>query len=235
MCLSRAHQRECWQVASWSCPWRHSLEQLAAVVDAPQLVHILPSKTVRITLTCPECGAVRTQQRHNVRKRVGDDDPAINWKNGTGFDRCHRCASIDNLTAYHDKNKKRYGTKFYVEQGKRLYASLTSEQIAKTLEAAHAKNRDHVWTEAERRNLSKGHITSTPKGNFGICRLCRLIVYVSERNTRAECHAFCLAAWRSKTKSFGYPPLDPKAASPLPITWPSLSPCVFGACCEARR
>ena len=71
-------------------PWRHSVERLAAVLDAPELIDAVRTKTGLTKVTCPDCGAVRNHQATQMRvwlsqsNNIDEVDP-ISW---TGLGQC---------------------------------------------------------------------------------------------------------------------------------------------------
>lgn len=179
-------------------------QKLAAVLDAPELLEVFPSR-YRIFVTCPECG--RERWIKSIEIKNGVNSTTIDWEAGTGSYRCIACSASRRLTAFNQKRRKSYGQKYFIDHGKRLAASNTPEQRAKSVAAARAVNKTRTITEAERQNRSRGHISPSPIGRFDICRLCPGIVHARGQNNRVECHQQCLSTWRSESKNMhGYPP-----------------------------
>lgn len=192
-------------------PWRHSLEQLADVLDAPKLVDALPSKTGRITVSCPDCGEIRSHRATEIRVWLRKNIPpntAIDWETGTGTYRCLKCARSAQIKSVYSKRIKRHGKKFYVEQGRRLAANLTPEQRTKGLQAAQAARWDHPQSATAQWNMSISRIVPKPQGQFGVCTICNRLIHIVGKDKWAKFHQTCLITWRRKNQKglATYPP-----------------------------
>ena len=65
-------------------PRRDSLEQLAAVLDAPALIATITSRIGRITVTCPDCGKVRSYKSSNLKREIERyNRPEVGWEKWT--------------------------------------------------------------------------------------------------------------------------------------------------------
>ena len=194
-------------------PRRDSLEQLAAVLDAPALIATITSRIGRITVTCPDCGKVRSYKSSNFKReieRYNRPISAVNWETRTASYLCTTCNGRRLMQDYNRKQMKRHGLKPYVERGRRMRAMQTPEQHAMVVEMAAAKRRGKARSEESRRNQSVAQISPRPVGRFGLCRICTLIVYSRNQDSRAQAHAICLSQWkhdhkRAFTKD-AYPP-----------------------------
>ena len=186
-------------------------------------------------VTCPDCGKERWIKLSDVTKRVNsksEETADLDWNAGTGSYRCVQCTRSKNLTTFHEKTKTRHGKKFYVDQGHRLITGLTPEQRAENLAAAQEANRSRVRTEAERRNIGKGHIIPNPRGGkFGICRLCLLIVYARGQTKRQSAIASALTDGARQPRDLMPIHGDQEGAF---LTWRTHSLCVSGTSCAAR-
>ena len=203
-------------------PRRVVLQALADVLHSPELLNTLPTVIDRIRVTCPECHrewARPAFKALRVIKRHGPVPDSLYSMVETASYLCKSCSSRKNLQTWRAKMLKRggYGRKFFSDRGRSAILSRSQEDrasaIAKATEALRGKRRNP----AVRWRMSVAKLSPYPKGTFGICRVCRLIMYRVKPGITPIAHKRCMDAWRSEnTTSFEQRIFPPRPEGRLP-------------------
>ena len=198
-----------WWVTGKKVPLRHSLQRLADVLEAPELMDVIPSLVSKITLICPVCEEERVLDAWQVRRweRRNHDATAVNWHLGTAIYPCGACAASQRMTGYIHKQIKNGMRKKMVARGKQLGTSLTPNQRKKALDAAHEANRGRVNSDEERRRKSSGSIQPYSAGKWGVCWVCRQLAYQSSVKVdgplAVTVHRSCRRQWFADRRARG--------------------------------
>lgn len=193
-------------------PWRESVEKLAAVLEAPELVDAIPSRALTVTTTCPKCGESRLWTAGVLRDEIRKTPkvPAtIDWDKGTGTRPCVKCTRGKNMkilrqTLMHNRGGKKFYNKFL--------RSFTPEEHASAIANSVETNTGRQRNQEERLKIAGGHVRPVLSGALVPCRLCPYLVYTYPNRLPHihEVHQPCLQQYcRENQTAFDdrcYPP-----------------------------
>ena len=152
----------------------------------------------RFAMNCPDCERTRRVPVSYVRKLIKNGNAVVDWKARTCAVPCRSCGARRSITEWRSKILKRYGHRYFVERNQRLNANKTLEQRAAAGQAMGKARKGQPFTEEHRRNIGAGQITPYPAGKFGICRVCRLVLYSRTKSRLGQFHGRCFNTWRSE-------------------------------------
>ena len=188
------------------------LEQLVNFLDAPELLRLRPiySRTPT-TMTCTACGATKEYSTKQLRRGLSGADHEFSSFNDaevdvlarTGTYICGSCARSRMGSVRYKRKRRRLGKKKMSRRMRAMGRQVAPENVANKWEAAAAKNLGRRRTPEQRARIAVGLIGLTHNGTFGICRVCKGVIYAwrsasRSRHPRGETHQACYREWRRK-------------------------------------
>ena len=188
-----------WWLSGRTIPSVDSVKALADVLEAPELVTLIPHRFPIVSMQCESCAGTIDYRASVIRCRIKQGNFAgieVDYATGTGtYPKCTSCSRTASGKAMIRRQKRRRGKAGQIEKAKRNLKQSPEQNTAVREKAWAAKRGTHL-TDEQKLRISTAKLSTKSPGRFGICRICGLITFTLLSTDINATHGSCLHQFR---------------------------------------